>query len=610
MTASPLKSLLIRLRALRGVSSVELANLRKAFQRLETSLPAIASDIGSRYTKVTELLEPLSEASYSLLTESQDLLRLATGQEDCDLITSGTAELLAEPLQYLDGWRSEVMAKLSQLQACGDILSRLNGSQEVLRTLVSPLHYMQVMFRVESARLPEDVRQIFEGLTEQIGRVHTEVRDTFGEQFQVVGTTLITLQRVTDAIEKQAHKVERDLEASKAQIAASLAALRVELNKNTGRDEALTAASKAVAESISNMVMALQTHDIAGQRLVHVREGVDEVRDLASKPRRQGADPLQKAFYLLTVQQKQMSGVHDQLQQSDGMLAESITQLRSRISCRGGECSLFKEFKEVTAAASGSIQVSLEMAADVRGLLEAVIDCSREFYDAIGPMGQLTTVLAGALEGLSIKMRLIALNAQVQAVQIGRGTGLEVLAAQIAEVSSNTSQLAESISNDIESLVATVRLLAASFGEISERGDGQLAHLRSEGARHETLLQALRDRTAGKLQKVGESAELIARYTEEVGTQSEGSQASLKALASAAEELSRDLELINQAIYHLDHNLAAELDRAHYSMESERLAHQQALSSLSGALTGANAASDESLFSAEPESAAMQVELF
>jgi len=231
-------------------------------------------------------------------------MRLAVGQSEGDQVVSGTSRLLAASLEYLDGWRNDVSARLSQLRSSSEVLSRLKGTEAVLQNLISPLTHTQTMFRIESARLPESVRQAFTALTEQMAVVHSEVSSTFGQQFQIVGTTVQFLFRLTPTTESQARQVELDLQARKAEIATSLWHLQRELERNSERDVELTCTGKAVAAAIGSIVVALQTHDIASQRLAHIREGLEESQQLVAGATacEAGENPLEKAFYLVAVQ--------------------------------------------------------------------------------------------------------------------------------------------------------------------------------------------------------------------------------------------------------------------------------------------------------------------
>ena len=83
------------------------------------------------------------------------------------------------------------------------------------------------------------------------------------------------------------------------------------------------------------------------------------------------------------------------------------------------ECLLLQEFKEVSAAADGTIQVLLEMIEDVRRLTATALQVTTESRRQLEPFGALAARLTGSLEQLSYEMRLIALNVEIQAVQIG-----------------------------------------------------------------------------------------------------------------------------------------------------------------------------------------------
>ena len=563
--------------------SVPVSTLLPGLERLEKKLPQIYKELESRYLKSGSVLEPLSEASQNLVNGSTELLSLAVNQTDGNLGVGGTSELLRTGLSFLEGWQSGVLASFVQVEACRHLFLKLRGGESTLHDAVAPLRHMQTMFRVESARLDTETREIFAGLTEQIATVGVEVRETFGQQFEMVAENLQVFTRLTESISSQAQAVGRDLQVRKQAIAKALADLATELGKNSERGAELSAIGRTVSNATGNIIVALQSHDIVTQRMQHVSSGISQacslLRSVDESVKAKASDSIGKAFYLLSVQRAQLSGVYEQIDTSEKSLGTAVADISSKVS-GGSDSALLKEFKKLTDAANGSMQLSCEMLAEIRTLLELVTGLSREFYEALEPIGTVSTRLTGSLELLSNKMRVIALNAQVQAVQIGAGTGLEVLAAHIAEISRHISGFAESMAQDIGELAANIQELSTSFRGMTIEGLKELEALRESGAVHEEHLHSLRNTILTKLKSTEVALASLQDFTVALTEQSARRTAALDPIASAVAVLKTSSDDLKLRVQRSGIVQGPELDESQYCMASERAAHQETLRSL------------------------------
>ncbi len=570
------------LRALAGFSSSDLIPLARRLRELANEFPSISQQIDGVYIRSSSTLDPLTKASEELTVQSAELLRLAIGQADGDLVVNGTTDLLAGPFAYLDSWREGVQGYMAELSSCEAILARLEKSQLTLNALVSPLKHIQTMFRIEAARLPEEVRQSFSALTNEIAAVHHAVNETFAGQFRIVAETSKTLQAIRQRISTHADTVQAGLVYRRQRVAETVETLRQELARNGQRETELHLTSDAIGSSTATVVMSLQTHDICTQRMQHVAAAMAQALSLLeSRPKRAREDnqAIQETWCLLMVQAAQVEGIHKLFQDSERSLRSAVEEISSKVIAFEDECLLLKEFKEVTVATNGLVELSLEMIQELDELLRGVIDSSRTFCESLQPLHRMTAGLTDALESLSNKMRLIALNAQVQAVHIGSGTGLEVLAAQTATVSDETSRSAEAVSADTQLLLGAIFGLTASLQAITTRGEAALEQFGTEGSAHRVVLHGLRDRTLQHLQLVGQALDEIGSCTKGLHEDSELRQSTVAPL----QELASELRLIAAE---LRRNMSRQALQAtvqfqtQYKMQSERQVHRKVLTDL------------------------------
>lgn len=570
-------ALLDKLRERSRTGLLESSCVLQELRAIEARMPQISADLGARYLNSLTILQTLTHTSETLVQESEALLKLAVGQSEANSVISGTTALLDSSFQYLDLWRSEVQNRSGDLATCIEVFSHVLAIKSSIEKLVAPLTYIQTMFRIESARLPEEARQVSAGLIEQISSVHQEVTKSFSEQFQIVATALDTLNDVRSRVGRQSGEIGTTLALRREQIDLAFTRLKEELCKNAERDISLSATSREISSAISGIVVALQTHDIAGQRLEAICSAISDTRALVAQVPSRDSD-LQRAWFLLTLQTAQLESVHQQLEEAEAALDASIEAITRKVTYLDRDCLMLREFEEVTIASNGSVELSLEMITDAQAFMESAVSSSRDFHAYMKPVDQLTTKLSGALEHLAVAMHLIAMNAQVQGVHIGEGTGLEVLAANTARISNETTTLAHDISTGIVSVVQAVQNLTQMFLETIARGEQTLTRLQSESAPYEASLHELRNTSLTKLRDVGTLTDEIRRLTLTLADESSGRRLAIASTAEAVGVLGSLAERLRKRIGVVDP--AAFLMSGNYRMKAERDVHTRVLKSL------------------------------
>lgn len=520
------------------------------------------------------MIEQFAQASCSLVSESESLLSLASGQEGGQAIVHAVRDLLHNPLEYLSLWRSEMSLHQDILKTCADILSGMLTAEHRLQDTVSPLRHMQTMFKIESARLDEGVRQVFAGLTEKIEFVRDKVRDTFLEQFRIVAQNDVIIRQVWERVRGENARLHTMIASHRSDIESSLQQLEVEIERNMTRDVRLRDVSKSIAEQVRELVVVCQLQDILSQRLQHVCSALRSIdRDTP------GGD----MKLILELQVGQLKSVLADLEGARSSVESAAGHIGQAVSSVDDKCLRLNEFGEVTASATGTVQVLLDTVTNARGLTTTAVESAKESADRIRPIADSATGLIGALETLAIEMHLIALNAQIQAVQIGDKTGLEVLAAHTASISRDTESLVQTVGADVKHLSDQLRNIAGALEKLAREGATHRAVLESVGQEQQERLHAFRDRTLAQLRTVGGLADTLQVRTEDLKRQA----GALAALLSPISDVIETVEAAAGELPEAPHGEQGDLVAA-YTMASERRVHEQILTNSAAASGGSD----------------------
>ena len=459
-------------------------------------LPEISQFLERQFLGFQTTLEQLSGASRDLIDHGQSVVRLASGQETGDLSFESVFATLDSPLKYLATAQEAMEELLAGLRNSLDAISRLLNVQRMLEATLAPLHITQVMFRIQSAHLPSEATQVFNAVTEKIEMLQRQVQSAFSEHGRVLAAVHSNLVEVVAALENQMATQGRKAAEKRLAFSEVLSTLLEDINRNAQRDVALTSATQELARLVSGAVMALQMQDIIAQKLAHGSEGIrDTLKALSEIAPARGETRFQTVTTIARIEAAQLDAVLSDLSKCDGALREAFGGISGLLEQLNSDCLMLKEFREITASTNGTVQGLLDSLEEVREMIAATLGTILLAEKSVQSICSATEGLTSTVDGVAHEMRLIALNAQIQAIQRGEGTGLDVLAAHSAEV----SQAITTISADIASKVIEVANSVADHSErvraLRQAGQQTQEELALASDLQEAALHRFRDRT-------------------------------------------------------------------------------------------------------------------
>jgi hypothetical protein len=503
-------------------------------QRLDAANTALTASIGhlnqlpreleERFLAATSDLEKLPSASTELVTHSEQLLGLASGKIGGEQVLNPCVALLGEPLSFLDTWLSRTEELIGHLDYSVHQIRNLRGNESALGGTFAPLTYIQVLIRIESASLDVSVQQMFEALVSDIQDLRSRVSERFASEFKGLHDTEITLARLRDllATVREAHSVA--IAGKRAAIDQALHDVRVELETYMHRDLKLAAASKRVHSLVGDLVVQLQTQDITSQKIAHVRENLEILTPeiSAALGRDDGEATTRQLVFvekLARLQLAQLIAAGRDIDLATTTFESALNGVLDQAGELRGHCTNLPEFATVTVGADGLIQVLLDAIEDLRQVTSEAEQRATEAHEVVKPVGGNTSNVTQQMRELAAQMKLIALNAQVQAARIANGTGLEALAARTADIANATRGVGEEIAEQLQMLSIGLDNFVTEFDQLSQHGRAMRTMLDTAGGELEHQLHAHRDHTLEEFAHVLECGNQVTTVTEQIRAQ-------------------------------------------------------------------------------------------
>ncbi len=473
--------------------------------------------------KVGQGLEMTAVSAKTLIRESEDLVAFAVGANGGEGHLQESLAVLEQPLAYIDDCLTKSTQLVTRLRHHEAQLNAVRGLETALNNTIAPLKFIQTLFKVESACLPESVQSIFMGLTKDIEQLHQKVAEIFNEHFHSLARSHSVIIQLIARLESHVAHQAREVSEKKSLIQSSINTLRTDMQENSQRDVRLATASRSISEQAGRIVMSIQLQDITRQKLEHIGQAIEALRSRLDTLSARGTDyesnESQGSLHYIketcSLQATHLLTVLEDLTKAETDVRDAMQLLKERTHELDCECVNLQHFKSVSAAEDGMVQVLLDILASVEVLVQDTLSMQDEIYETIRPLGGLASNLTSTMRTISSNIKLIALNAQIQAAHTGQGTGLEVLAEGTCRISDETYQFNESTAADLDAFIWGLENIISECASICESGRGQLEYLGTEGKRVQQQLHNYRDSTLGAMLQVGQTTEAIAAQCEE-----------------------------------------------------------------------------------------------
>ncbi|MBL9139143.1 MAG: hypothetical protein JNK85_24965 [Verrucomicrobiales bacterium] len=565
---------LSRLRQPMGQLLSEGRRVESTTRELETRFLSIGADI-----------ETMASLSGDLVSRSERLLALATGQSSGEDVLSSAIEELRRPVEFLEDSRLRWAEIVSRLREHLRLVGEVRRMETCLERAVAPLRFIQTFFRIESAILPAEVQHVFSSLTQDIGELHHRVVDLFSEQFLSLRKAEVTVEALVKRLEVQLRLHESLVKEKKKLIEDAMVNLKQMLEENRAVDIRLTGTTRDIDRDVGRIVTSLQFQDITRQKLEHVTEAIgrmtSDFRALEGRGSAESRGPAREGLGRLNetsrIQVAQLDAVCGDLAKAETEITEAVHGIHQRAGTLDEECITLRNFRSISVSQDGVVQVVLNTLEEVRALTATMLTVHTDTYETIKPLESLTSNLTDVMRNLSNNIRLIALNAQIQATQVGEGTGLEVLSQRTCTISDEANAVNERAAVELDRLTAGFERMVHESRELRELIDGEQRWLSDQGSRLEARLHEYRDSTLEVFREVDELAAKLRDHTQTC-------QEHLDFAARAAEELQplRDLlQTVATASESWKPQRTAGRDRessdSTYTMQAEREVHRAVL---------------------------------
>lgn len=567
----------------------------------------ISEIIQKTLTKISELKAPLlnvsTESEPQFLNLGNNLQEIFSGAEDLTNITRKTAMLIdgesndnmlgnigefsRESLSKLNTCREDVTNVLPKVETCSSNLKLLADMCPVIKTIAKKLNIVALHISMESSRSKEceDMFSFFvqeiKQLANKVHEISLKIRDDSekAKKNQIADFSSITDRKdKLNSLADNAHRsVEDNVHYMEDLIHVALKTMR--------RSEIH---SKKISTQVSEVVVAIQFHDIARQQIEHIVKTLEEIGSFFNENRSDGPDSngnqsksLAKTCLVLSLQVDQLRQVTKEIHDAHKKIQRSFHEIGNEVEV------LVKGMIGLSENTDGARYSGNPFEQLISGLIQLnkIITQGKEMARMIDSNLKSSAKTAEDLathlidmEDISMDLHIKAINALIMSKRLGQqGKTLSILAEDVTEVSLDSNVFVL----DVVEILKVIGSLSSNISCLSIEKDNNPDEKSSYQDNLSNSIDMISDVYNDFIQKSAQSVEgskMLRKKIFQIESELEFLTKMEKTLSGQQDSLNSIIENITPFIKR-DSIASSELEHLHklYTMEIERGIHNRAL---------------------------------
>lgn len=439
-------------------------------------LEALAASLGAIESECDSVVEVLSREFQSLAARVSEIVRLA--ELTVRSIETGTVGSIPARVASLVGAAEKFV--LDRLEAGSTVLEVACGEQALVETLLRinaehrsiarEIHMLALLTSIEVARLGEHgsgFQYLVKELNGAAETVSGAAREFTERAISGKGALNATHRRMAAALPR----LRKKFQGIEGQLQRALAEVNVSVDELSACPAEVKGCVETVADRISGVVSAIQSHDITRQQTGHVRDAVETIA--ARLATGDGGPSRSETALVLRVQARQLANVR---QAMDGWSAqideclESILHI-SQTRLESATPRILAQEKLLSGHLAEIEEVEKECESDSAGVEEALSDVS----------GLLSLVRehSGAARLTRDRLQLLSFNSIIESRNLGgKADVMQEISRTLTRIASEWREMAQKSASTQDEIQRMLDEAHAGMASLSLEKDRELQNAR------------------------------------------------------------------------------------------------------------------------------------
>jgi hypothetical protein len=550
---------------------------RSQLEAEKEALENFTAAMEDEFLELGALLRKIVSLARQVRDRSDEVMAAASGRSE-DAAIQFAFQLLKKAEDLVHASREQyhnVFAVFGTLHA--DLMQVARERSWLMRTL-SPLETTTTQFRIQACAFDESTRTQFFALAEAIGGIVKDVQIAVDARFEELDRTGRETGDLVTSLTALAEEQKRDTSRMLAESRDHLSTLNEVLAASEMAAKSISQAGAKITSGVGKAIVALQCQDMARQKFQHINAAIDDMADHLGEvlARRLTGDEEADCRHFLAgagrVQLGQLRAVFGQLDEAAGQVGEGMREVDSEAKSFADHASL-----SGNAALDGQvIERTIDSIHGVLGVIDTAVASVRSVAELVQKLKSSFSDCTSQILGLALRLRMVALNAQIFAAHVDAGAALEVVAQNTRTVADEAMLQLDNISSRVTGLVDLVVDLEQRLDDYRVLAALERDLLAGEAGESETKLRALKQELRSAVAAIGpldrELSTTVRRATERIRFPEAVAEASARSLA-LFEQIVLECSDSERSTKIAAHQKVREL-KENYTMAHEREVHE------------------------------------
>ncbi len=436
--------------------------------RLISMLPGLSVALQKGLDGIEPGFDSLGQTLHKVYADAEELtkgIKASVTHLDVDSdasLLNHVGEIVEGSLAVLSGCRDSILASLENIAVCSEDLNRLCFICKQMKKNSGFLHILGLNIRVESSRTKKTT-EMFKGFGGEIKTLAAKLGETTAQIF----SSAEKVQSDQAVVQMDVNDNMKYFDTVTASTKSAVAHATEEI-QSIGNQAAMTLEtagrhSAKVAGIASEIVLAIQFHDIARQQVEHIIAATQDILEIFNTPlstrdsvwenndQKKGG-----AYAILSLQSAQLGLVHteaskvyEQINNAFSQISGEVRQLINKVAVSGLESRGGSDLEKGFHTFQSKVENLHQLLVKGDDLEQEIKDSMHEASNAVSTLFQYTD----QVNNINVDLQYKALNAMIMTNKLGEeGSAFEVLSRSVRDLSKESNAQVREVLKIIQSI--------------------------------------------------------------------------------------------------------------------------------------------------------------
>ncbi|MBI9090447.1 MAG: methyl-accepting chemotaxis protein [Desulfobacterium sp.] len=441
-------------------SEKQVTRIGSQLSDLSQAISSLMSDVEPDFLKIGQKLQCIYSESQELSHMVMDAVKFVDNGTG-DMSLGNVGELAQESVEKLKFFQRGISESLESLYSGRVHLEKLSGLCTQTDKIPLLLDVIALNIAIESNR-SEKANEMFAAFIEEVKQLSRQMGAISQALYDDTESTRVQQINSQEELSNHLNHLSNLSDAAEKILDEATSEIRQLMDTSLSSLKKAGECSGDIANQVSQIVMAIQFHDIVRQQIEHVVMALNDAGTLCTQPPQDGGhtvslnDTLGRAYSIVQLQNAQVKNAVSEIDGAYRKILNAFESIEIKetelVRCMGSSITSIADENKAESPFS-VISASLE---NLNDLMSQAGNLNRQVEKAFSEASESTSELSKHIEDvqkLSLDLHRKALNAIIKSAHLGEmGGTLEVFAKEVARTSDNTNDFTEGVTEIIEKI--------------------------------------------------------------------------------------------------------------------------------------------------------------